>query len=134
MQYSLAPFQKSHLTYNDNFSCDLVQKTCPTSRQWRHLQLSLGEIKMEHKIGSISCNFSKNVELLCTFGKMVHRVDWFSIITITSQSYNYQSYKLSWYSWFLQFMLALLFNSAVFFNSLFSKILAFKLVVEKFFT
>ena len=43
---------------------------------------------------------------------------------------SYQSYKLSWYSWFLKFMLAVLFNSAAFFNLYFSKILAFKLIVE----
>ena len=80
MQYSPAPFQKWHLTYNGSSFRDLLQKTHPTFKQrQRHLWLSLGKIKMEQKSESIKCNLSKNVELLFAFGKMVHRVDWFSI-------------------------------------------------------
>ena len=38
MQYSPAPFQKSHLTYNASSFRDLLQKTHPTFKQrQRHL-------------------------------------------------------------------------------------------------
>ena len=63
------------MTDNGNSFPDLVQKTCPTSKQrQRYLQLSLGEIKMENKNWVYKLQFEEKHRASLCFGKMVRRV------------------------------------------------------------